>query len=606
MSFAIRTSAYVDLDDADGLKVINSAFSQAREYLTPRLKQYQRNDQLFNGFIDMTTRDPDRSNVFIPKIAQIIKTKVPRSVKALSGQRPYIPFTSRRQEFSDGVRVWSDYIDSLLEDGYWMPQLTIADMIAHVHGTAYVDFTPKLERYTKYLPGMQTVEAYRLALVIKAWAPWEVYPDPFATGLELPGQCRYLVKIQLASRRQIKALAAQGAYPGLDFDKLADNRYAMGTDNIPGYGNHPGLDMLKAIGINNPMFDADIGILMRYESDGRYIDSWNGVLPLRDVPNPYPCRCIHTARVVHGIQPHTQNQFHGTGDVKPNEILAELLNDMFDQAMNSWNLMDQPVTYYDKNAFSGPANQLVRTLGNKIPMDVPRDRRIQDVVFESFGHELPASHFNVLSLIRDFMDMGSQSTPISRGEISDEDPTATEIGLASERSADAQELDVRLSEHLTLRSFGRKLIDTVCSMASVIAHDIVERVGLERATAALMMNPLGIPGGINMTFKGSDRVQNMAMKQRQWLLLADKLMALGSTDPSLLSRKLVEVFGEDSPEVMQMIYSPQVRMMLDQFKANQDMQRQLTLKNGGGDRRSGTARQVGAESSQEIRNSARG
>lgn len=607
MSFAIRTSTTLDLDSSDGLKVLNSSYQQARDHLQPRLNQYRRDYQLFNGFIDMTTRDPDRSNAFIPKVRQIIRTKVPRSVKALSGQRPYIPFTSRRPEFAEGVRVWVDYVDSLLEDGYWLPQLTWADLMAHVYGTSYLDFTPYFENYTKY-GGMMAppTEARRLAIQIKAWAPWEVYPDPFATGLEKPGQCRYLVKVQLASRRQIVDLSQQGAYPNLDIDKLMDARSAMGTDNISGQGGHAGLEILRQIGINDPRFDADIGVLMRFESDDRYIQSWNGVIPLQDGPNPYPCRCIHTVRVVHGMDAHTQNQFHGIGDVKPHEVMQELMNDMFDQAVNSWNLMDQPVTYYDKAAFPGPANELVRRMGNKIPLTVPRDRRIQDVIFESFGHELPASHFNMLSMVRDFMDMSSQSTPISRGEISDDDPTATEIGLASERSADAQELDVKLSEHLTLRAFGRKLLDTVCSMQLLVAQDIIERVGIQRATQALLMNPLGIPGGINMSFKGSERVQNVAILQRQWLLLADKLLTIGSTLPGWLSQKLLEVFEEDSPDALAAIIPDQVRFAMEQMQQEQMLAgRGGQLSGSGRDRRSGTHRQIGQETAQTIRNNAR-
>lgn len=610
----IRTSQFLDLDSSDGLAVCNSAFSHARDHLSPRLDQFKRDYQLFNGFIDMTQRDPDRSNSFIPKIQQIIRTKVPRSVKALSSQRPYIPFTSTRTEFNEGVRVWVDYIDALLEDGYWFPQLVWADLMAHVYGTSYLDFTPYLEMGQRKATLTQTMPLMRLGMHIKAWAPWEVYPDPFATGLEQPGQCRYLVKIQLASRRQIIKMAREkGMYPGLDIDAMMDNRHVMGTDNIAGQGGHPGLTILQMIGINKPKFDPDIGVLMRFESDDRYIDTWNGVIPLRDRDNPYPCKCIHTTRMVHGIDAHTQNQFHGIGDVKPNEVLQELLNDMTDQAINSWNMMDQPVTYYDEEAF-GNANQLVRTMGNKIPFKRPRDAdRIQDILYESFGHELPRSHFEIHSMIREFMDMASQSTPVSRGEISDDDPTATEVGLASERSADAQELDVKLSEHITLRSCGRKIVDTVCSLSSVVAQDIIDRVGLNRATMALLMNPLGIPGGINMTFKGSDRVQNMAINQRQWILLAKQLSSLGSVLPGALSKKLLEVFDEDSPEALAMIIPDEIRMAMEQAQAELQHRQQIELRAGGGagseggagDRKAGTARQVGQETGQAIRNNTR-
>ena len=92
--------------DGDPLKLVQSCFSISDEYMQPRLRQYRRDYQIFNAYLDMTNLNPDLAHVFIPKVWSLVRTKVPLDVRALGGHRPYLPFQSRRKEYRMPISVW--------------------------------------------------------------------------------------------------------------------------------------------------------------------------------------------------------------------------------------------------------------------------------------------------------------------------------------------------------------------------------------------------------------------------------------------------------------------------------------------------------------------
>ena len=557
--------------DGDALTLVQNAFAQSRDHQQVRNDQYKRDYRVINNIIDMSLRDPDRANIFIPKIWSIIRTKHPRDVKAFAGSKPYIPFSSKRQEFKDAINVWEDYVDDLLEEANHYTNMSMLVLLKMVYGTAFFEATPFYEQVkepviTQGQFGLEfgSKDTFRLRLKEKVFAPWEVFVDPYATNLEEKGGCRYVIKTQLASKRDILKLAQKGGYPGLDIEAFAEDVLDSGDGEID--TNHEGYNILTQIGLSKPQMDQDIGVLLRYESDDRYIDVWNNRVLLRDIPNPYAHGMINLSRMVHDQDAHTQDQFWGIGEVKPNEILQDMLNDLHNQAFDHYNLTIQPITYYDKNVVDS-ANQLVRTMGNKIGLDLENGQNIQSAILESFGNEMPGSHFNMIQMTEDRMDLTSGQFEAGRGEAATGEQTATEILKLDERQSSRQEQNIRLGESMFLTSFGKKLIDMVTMSAR--PDDLIESVGAQRAIQAFFINPTDLPGGYNFTFKGSARVTALAIKQRNWIQLVPMLASIGSTWPGALSQKLLDVFEEDTPDARAMIIPDAIRMQLEQAQAQQ-------------------------------------
>ncbi len=589
--------------DGEALKLVKDVYALSDKHQGPRMTQYRTDHALFNAILDMTKRDPDRANIFIPKIWSIVKTKVPRDVKALSGSRPYLPFVARREEFKDGVRVWVDVIDDQLEKANWFTHLSLATLLKTVYGTSYMDATPYYDSYQEPVmiqgpwgPEFQQRTVHRLRVRLQTYAPWEIFYDPAATDLEEKGRCRYVVKIQLVSKRDIIRLAKRGGYPGLDIQKLIDDEGGVGSDAT---SKHRGLEMLGTLGLSMDALDADIGILFRYESEDRYIDVWNNRIVLRDVPNPLAHKMINLSRYIHDVNAHTQNSFCGIGEVKINEILQEMLNDMHNQAFDAFNQIGQPVTYYRKESVS--PNALVRTMGNKIAVELGPNERINDVILESFGQELPASHFALLETLEKRIDATAGQYDIQRGKPAPGGQTATEIVKLDERGDDRQELNIRYGENVFLASFGRKLIAMISASTSM--DDIVEVVGQERAIMAFIMNPGELPGGYNFGFKGSDRVANLAVKQANWINLSGTLLKIPNVLPGALALKLLEVFEEDDEKSRQMVIPDEVMM---QIQAQQAMIQQGAEGGGqpGNKTKPNTRENVAQDNARQIRGDA--
>jgi len=187
------------------------------------LDQWSRDYKLYHGYIDMTSRDPDMPNTFIPKIRNIVETKVPRYIRAAHSVRPYIPFDAIRSEYKSLAKDQEQMLDFLLDRAGFIHKRILGKKVSCLYGTAFMEGIPYFENVLQKQTQMdqfgipRTVQSVlpRLRLKLRVFAPWEILPDPYATGLETPEQCRYLIKIDVVSRRQILELAAKGAYPGL-------------------------------------------------------------------------------------------------------------------------------------------------------------------------------------------------------------------------------------------------------------------------------------------------------------------------------------------------------------------------------------------------------
>ena len=229
--------------------------------------------------------------------------------------------------------------DWYLDKGGFFEKMVSGRKICRLYGTSFMEALPYRELvWEKVLvpeivmgqivgQTIQERQVDRLRFRIQELAPWEVYVDPFATNLEEKGGCHYVVKLLLTRKSQIIDMAERGMYPGLNIEELEQNEGSKSATT----GDHWGLQMVADLGITSQNIDEGVGVLMRFESEDRYIDLWNGRVVLRDIPNPFKYGMINLSRQINTMEAHSQNKFWGIGESKPNEILQHMLND-------SWNL----------------------------------------------------------------------------------------------------------------------------------------------------------------------------------------------------------------------------------------------------------------------------
>lgn len=567
-----------DFDGADARKLVEDCYQLADTNQAPRNTQYNRDYLGYRSFVDMTGRDPQRANIGLPKVNSIIETKVPKEHNALFATTPYIPFEATRDDFKVPGTYISEFLQHHLEKAGFHTKAGICIKMKATYGTSFIEPTAEYITQTKKIvkenniggfsfPSIEEVTVKRFALRVTEFAPWEVMVDPNAKGLEQMYTARFVIKLQLASKREIIKMAQTmpNPYPNLDTEEFQNSRRQ--TDKGQ-FGNQ----ILASFGLPQNL-DDDLGVLMRYESCDRYIDVWNGSYVIRDIPNPYKHKRINLSRFVHSFDPHTQNLFWGNGEAKQAEVLASMLNDLYNMAFDAHAFVNQPVIFYEKKAVDSPY-ALVYSAMNRIAVnkDVGDPRSIDDKIKIHRGEGLPADHYNMMNTTERMLDMGGQSFAPSRGENEGVQKTASEALTLKEAGDEPSAHRLKITEDVTLRPFGELCLSHIDQFAK--PDDIAEVLGDERAAVIYTLNPADFPGGFSFRFKGSDRAMNQAVKQRNARELTPLIVGLPTTRPDELSRWLLETHEVEPDRVDKIVQPLEEVMMMQQMQAASDLEAQ--------------------------------
>jgi hypothetical protein len=568
---------FVDFD-GDGLKLVQDFWQLSKDAQYVRNTQYMRDYKLYSNYTDIADRDPDRPNVFIPKTYSNVEIKTSRDIKLLFGQRPYIPFEARRKEFRLVSQTQTELLDEYLDKGGFFDKAVMATKLKNLYGTSFTEIIPYFELVTQkqIVPEMvfgrptgsvQMIEAQvpRLTFRITTFGPWEVYVDPVATSIEEKGGCRGLIKLQIVSRREIIKLAQAGGYPNLDVEILLKNTGQISNVQDGNWGQQ----MLSELGLTRVLEDSDLGLLMRYESEERYIDVWNGTILLRDIPNPFNHKLINLSRFPHSYDAHSQNKFWGIGESKPMEVLQHMINDLVNMTLRNHEMINEGIIYYRNDAVD--PNALVRTAGNRVGVDSSNDKPISDSIFESPGTSLPRDHYMLPEMVERWMDVGSGVFDIQRGETAQKETTATESALRKESGDARHEVNIKMGEQIYLKDIGKKCLSHIDQFATT--DDMVEVVGIQQAMNLITASPADLPGGYNFTFKGSDRVSSTLIKQRNWREVAPVLLSIPNILPGKLAEKLLQVFELNDFETSEMILPDELVMMLQMAAGQAEAQK---------------------------------
>lgn len=562
--------------DGDAVQLVRDAYSQANEVQDSLNTQSERDWLLYLAYTDPSQLNPDLPNTNIPKLYSLVEIKAAIESNALFGMRPFIPFDAVRDEFREAAQIQTTFLDALLNKAGMYDSGSLITKIKILYGTSFANVIPYYEKVLerKYMPDPNTgaltlvrTEAYRLRLKIETWAPWEIMVDPFAQNLTQPDGCRYIIKVQLCSKRMIRVMYEKGAYPDLDLDKL-NARTQSGTQYN---GQHFGRRMLQAYGLPTPEGDDDIGVLLRYESPDRHVHSWMGDVALKDIDNPFEHGLINLSKMVHVVPPHPQYQFWGIGEAKPSEMLINMLNDYWTAALTNLAVQGQPSVFYRKGAIE--MDDIIFGPGTRIPVESELDRPISQDVQVHGGIPLTRDHYMIPEAIERAVDLTSGSFGPSRGEELGGQTTATEVSITTERGDTRQESTIRHAENTFKADFGMKASSILEQFSNM--EDLVEVVGEEDALKTISANPADLPGGYNFDFKGSARISQLLTKQRNMRELAPMLMSSMAARPGGAEKKLLELHDFSEREIKEVLFTE------DELLQQQQMQMMMTMMGGG-------------------------
>lgn len=505
---------------------VRNFFEHARDKAQQKNEEFSRINKMYHAEMSMANRDPNMSNIFIPKLYSTVETIVPHYVDAILGMRPYIPIElsdKRNIEVGDAM---TELLDSYLATKQFYLEFVKFIKIVTLFGTAFIEARPDYEdRLVKTLipvesydisgmpvnMGMATSEEMRrfLRLTFRTFAPWEIYQDPFAKDVE---DCRGLIKFRgYASKRQIKKMAERGAFGDFDIDKLEK---AEGDTSVSMPDNWS-QKMAQDLGHTLPKTDDDMGIWLSFESADRYIDLWNFETLLRDVPNPYDKKYgghggVNLTKAINVLTPNPHTSWYGIGEGKPIERLCHSINKHWNQTFNNHDMQNEGVIYYAEDAFN--VDQLVMIGGNRIPAEIGPGQSIADVLYERPTPGLPRDFYAIPEVLDRITDETTGVHEITRGETSSKNQTAREAILKRSASDSRIKLKIKLGEYLGLGDFGLKCLAHLEQFGTI--DDYADRIGMDRAGLLTTVNPANMEGGHRFDFKGSNRMADSQIKRQ--------------------------------------------------------------------------------------------
>ena len=213
--------------DDDVQTFVRTFFEHARDAQKGKNEEFQRVYSMYKNQMDMAKRDPNRANIFPPKLYSTVETIVPHYADALLGVRPYIPIELSNAELSGIGEAQTDLLDAYLHASNFYWEMTKAIKYVVLYGTAFIEATPDyhnviskvVEPVYMLIGGEQVpvdqvvkeVEKQMFGLNVRAYAPWEIYKDPAAKDID---SCRGIIKFRgMESKRQLKERAKRGAFP---------------------------------------------------------------------------------------------------------------------------------------------------------------------------------------------------------------------------------------------------------------------------------------------------------------------------------------------------------------------------------------------------------
>lgn len=553
---------------------VENAYMMSKNQQQGRNEQYERDYQSYHGFIDMSTRNPALANIFMNRIYNIVNTKKARNVQAAMMTRPLIPFSSKNKNYEMQTWLMSLLLESYLDKGNFDNKFIFASGIKTLYGTSFIEPLPYYDQVIeKYVvpdpygtPSIQEVQTQYLRIKYRVYSPWEVYADPLAISLDERDGCRYVIIVDIISRRRLREFVEKGGYQGFDLERL--DEFAIGTETA----DHWGMKILSSMGLPSPQPDSDIGVLIRCNTPDRQIHLWNGMVVLRDRPNDFAHKLINLCRYRHIADPHTQNQFWGLGEAKINEKEQNLLNDLWTMLVRNHQFHNQNVVFYREGAIN--PDSIVMTPGNRIAVESESERSISDHVWEYPIKDLPRDHYNLLAIVENSMEKNSSIYAPQRGEQAGGTQTATESGLLAQAGDMLLSLELKETEDF-LKDVGRKVLWHIDQFAS--PADKIDILGEERASMLMYSNPNDLPGGWNFELTGSAQAATMAIEQRNLKEVAPFLNGNPAVQPGELARLYLEKFNIDKDRIDRVVLPDQVLQQMQAQQAEQEFQRELAL-----------------------------
>jgi len=484
------------------------------------------------------------------------------------GSRPYLPYRSNKREYSDWASAIEDLSDFYCDEsrGKFFLSMERALRYAVPHGIAYVEpryefmpysisqRNPQKDKFGRVV-GFDIFETTEIkeGMRFVVHHPSAVRPHPYGMSLsEKPN----IVIVELVAVKDIERLLEQGTYTLPDGYDTDDLRKRMSPDS----------ELVKELQYEksgfSPDIQGDVGLLMRYYSDNRWVHLWNGAVPLLNSENRNRNMFAWQKPIsaIRNMSHIGANVWWPIGMYQRGRDLAEWGDKIASRYFQDVLMSSAQMVFYNPDLVF--REDLVAEPGNRIPVeggDFDRAFRRMDVADphkELF--ELYDLTSRSLDEVQGLYDYQRGSTPARKETAT----TTTALQTAGNTRLESAVLYVEQTGFADLAYLTAKMLDANVTRGA--ADDIL---GFERTNDIPSFDPDQIPGGWSVHFEGSDRVQRKAQKTETYIETYNFLRDRVPRNGWVMDRKLAlltEVHSEQELDMLGLSDRGQEELMQDQ------------------------------------------
>lgn len=558
----------MDLKQRDGNALVNECEKLSRNAQSRYFDIWRDAINAFDGIVPVD--DVFATTVTVNHLLNAIETVTPRDVKSLLGSRPFIPIKAKNQEYNDWAKVIEKIADDQMDEAGFFERFTDAFRMARACGTSFVEVSweAEQENYIQRIPKMDPmsgmmmgIEQFQSSTVkerlgFRDLGPWEVFVDPMGNRLT---DKRWVIVKQLTNKEYIQDLMDLGAYKKISSDKLRsaspyESEWARELERDK-----------SCVGKDA----SDVGVLCRFMSPDRYIDTWNYSVVLRDQPNPHRNmrKKVYPLVAFKDVTHIGPDRFWGKGMWEVIRHQARLGDDILTEFFDQVKMGTYRWMMYNPDLVS--PEELDAVYGNRIPV---RGGKFDNAVKE-FAPLPPSQElFQLYNIAKGFIDSQQQLSYLQSGAAAPRKETAFTTGALKAAGDEKLEFGVRYFEGTAMTDLAYLI--TKALDANMSTADIAEKIGWDQALELESLDPEAMPGGYTFAFNGSDRVMQRTQKMEAltgwWNLVGNDPALTDRTIPLRKMTEFLEMFSDTERDAMfpSAQTNPEQQAVQDQMRQN--------------------------------------
>lgn len=509
--------------------------------------------QLYHSFVDMSNRDVERNNPFLPETFVAIEQQVPQHVKALFGTPPIFPIKPTNPLRKDYANAYQRLLEYFV-NGAWdksTPIIGTAEKLIKMKklfGMAlledYWDYSfqsveseePIMEQGIRIGSEKKSDKQLRGRWAWRVFAPWMSGIDPSKENidemawfyLEEPTRKSSLIQHMKDFPKQYKAKAE-------DVEKT----------NSP---NVFTLRLRQQMGFKENEQDDDMGLRTRLwlPTRGKMAEIWNGQTVLRVIDaKPRITRWI-------AVDDPYLNCFYAHTPVKPAAMIQVMINSIFGSYLDALDRTSDPVMGYENEAIN--PDSIVAGLVPINPAALKNGRQISDIVQRIDTGQVDPNVKDAIEMLINANQKAYAQSDYTQGNIpSIRKESATAVRAVKDAGQARIDHEATRDEKTAKTRMFINGVDLI--KLHMDEEEMIEVLGEDYQYIALYPDIRNLPGGFTLDYKGADDIAEKDAKFERRMIKFEKLQGF-IPNPQAVAKDILKNDDDFDEKVIEEAFTP--------------------------------------------------